>query len=190
MLKPLWSELADSLTEVAAINHEHLRSVGNRIFRKSRYLGREQRVSWRVRPGQIACQRDAHDGRESAAIQWIPLHNHHGPPKPGGRIRWHRQIRPPDLPLRDLTLLVELPANYITTHMPERTPPTNAQKRRWIEQWRSAGVALARVRAEELQRVDLLEVSVQLEDASRMAIARHPPLPSSGLIEQQRILHR
>lgn len=59
-----------------------------------------------------------------------------------------------------------------------------------MAQWRAAALALAKVGADELARADIRIIALQLEDASRAAIERHPPGPSTGLIEQQRILHR
>jgi len=71
------------------------------------------------------------------------------------------------------------------------TSPTSAQQRAWMAQWRSAGVELARVGQAELTHVDLWRVAADLEDAC-VASAREARLasPSSGLIDQQRWLHR
>jgi len=67
--------------------------------------------------------------------------------------------------------------------------PTEAQRRMWMAQWRHAAVALAKVKAEEMARLDMKVIATQLEDASLLAIRHHPPRPSSGLIEQQRAFH-
>ena len=59
-----------------------------------------------------------------------------------------------------------------------------------MRQWWSAAVELERVRLEELRDLDLGRVAIALEDATLEAVRRHPPGPTSGLIEQQRLLHR
>ncbi len=71
------------------------------------------------------------------------------------------------------------------------TTPTSAQQRAWMAQWRSAAEELARVGQAELEHVDRWRVAADLEDAC-VASAREARLapPSSGLIEQQRWLHR
>ena len=71
------------------------------------------------------------------------------------------------------------------------TPPTAAQQQAWMAQWRSAAVELVRVGQAELAHVNLWRVAADLEDAcvtSARAAALTPP--SSGLVEQQRWLHR
>ncbi len=72
--------------------------------------------------------------------------------------------------------------------MPET--PTEEQRRTWMRQWRSAAVELERVRLEELRDLDLGRVAMALEDACLEAVRRNPPGPTSGLLEQQRLLHR
>lgn len=69
--------------------------------------------------------------------------------------------------------------------------PTSAQQRAWMAQWRSAAVELARVGQAELTHVDPWQFAADLEDAC-VASAREArsALPSSGLIDQQRWLHR
>ena len=73
--------------------------------------------------------------------------------------------------------------------MTDARTPTDAQSQMWMSQWRHAAVALARVRADELARTDITDVARQLEDASLLAIRQHPPRPSSGLVDQQRLFH-
>ncbi len=60
----------------------------------------------------------------------------------------------------------------------------------WMTQWRNAAHELERVRREELAHTDSRAVAQQIEDACRAAIALNPPQPTSGLILQQRFLHR
>lgn len=58
-----------------------------------------------------------------------------------------------------------------------------------MAQWHSAAIALARVRQAELVDADLARIATDLEDAC-VASARARGLAStSGLIEQQRLLH-
>jgi hypothetical protein len=58
-----------------------------------------------------------------------------------------------------------------------------ADAKRWVETWRRAGVALERVRANELKSLDTRQA------ISRLLVPGPPlvaPRPSSGLVEQQR----
>ena len=70
------------------------------------------------------------------------------------------------------------------------TTPTEAQRQGWMAQWRSAAVALARVRLQELCTADLARIAADLDDACLASMRAHGSEPSSGLIEQQRVLHR
>lgn len=68
--------------------------------------------------------------------------------------------------------------------------PTDDQRRAWMAQWRAAAVALERVRLQELSTADLGRIAADLDDAC-LASARASALePTSGLIAQQRVLHR
>ena len=71
------------------------------------------------------------------------------------------------------------------------SPPTSAQQRAWMAQWRSAAVELPRVGQAELEHVDRWRVAADLEDAC-VASAREASAtsPSSGLVDQQHLLHR
>ncbi len=69
-------------------------------------------------------------------------------------------------------------------------PPTTAQAQRWAAQWRAAGPALARIRAAELQEVDLWRVADELEDAFWARIRTEPESLAPGLVEQQRLFAR
>ena len=68
--------------------------------------------------------------------------------------------------------------------------PTDAQAHAWMLQWRAAGPALARVRAEEVATVDLWRVADELEEALLARVTAEPAAPTSGLVEQQRIFAR
>jgi hypothetical protein len=59
-----------------------------------------------------------------------------------------------------------------------------------MAQWRAAAVALERVRLEELRTADLARIVADLDDACLASVRAHGSEPTSGLIEQQRILHR
>lgn len=67
--------------------------------------------------------------------------------------------------------------------------PTTEQARVWAEHWRSAGPALARVRA-ELQAVDLWRVADELEEAFWVRFRQEPTSEASGLVAQQRLFAR
>ncbi|MGH7583061.1 MAG: hypothetical protein ACREL5_07550 [Gemmatimonadales bacterium] len=70
------------------------------------------------------------------------------------------------------------------------SPPSEAQQRTWVAQWRSAAIALARVRLAELARVDLARVAADLEDASLAAAPARAASRTSGLVVQQQIFLR
>jgi len=55
--------------------------------------------------------------------------------------------------------------------------------RRWVETWRRAGVELEALRRSELARIDTREAVRQLFVGDCPALP--PPLPTSGLVEQQ-----
>ena len=67
---------------------------------------------------------------------------------------------------------------------------TDAQRRAWMAQWRSAAVALERVRIDELAKADLTRIAADLDDACMAAVRANAPAPTSGLVEQQAIFHR
>jgi hypothetical protein len=61
---------------------------------------------------------------------------------------------------------------------------------RWVETWRSAGEALARVKRDELARLDTRTALAQLADAFRLALRDARPTTTSGLVEQQKVFAR
>jgi hypothetical protein len=69
-------------------------------------------------------------------------------------------------------------------------PPTDRQQRDWMTQWHSAAIELAQVRQVELASADLARIASDLEDACVASAQARGPAPSSGLIEQQRLLTR
>ena len=56
-----------------------------------------------------------------------------------------------------------------------------------MAQWRSAAVALERVRADEFREADLAVVAAQFDELCLQSVRDNPPGPTSGLIEQQRV---
>lgn len=69
-------------------------------------------------------------------------------------------------------------------------PPSEAQRRAWMEQWRAAGPALEQVRLHELATADLGRIAAALEDACLAAVTAADPARISGLVVQQRLLQR
>ena len=67
---------------------------------------------------------------------------------------------------------------------------SESQQRAWMAQWRTAEIALARVRQAELATVDLARVAADLEDACVVSAQASRPALTSGLVEQQRAFHR
>ncbi len=70
------------------------------------------------------------------------------------------------------------------------TGMTEAQQREWMAQWRRAAVELEQVRVRELAAVDLGRIAEDLEDACVAAARLAVKSTTSGLVEQQRLLHR
>lgn len=67
---------------------------------------------------------------------------------------------------------------------------TEAQRHEWMAQWRAAGPALQRIRLLELATADLGRIASALEDACLEGVRALDPERISGLVEQQRLLHR
>jgi hypothetical protein len=70
------------------------------------------------------------------------------------------------------------------------TVPTKAQKLAWMRQWRSAAVALERIRVEEVRNADLARIASGLEDACLASVRARGLDSDSGLIAQQRTFMR
>ena len=60
----------------------------------------------------------------------------------------------------------------------------------WVNTWRTAGEALARIQRDELQQLDTATAIEQLADAFEHALRTSPMLLTSGLVEQQRWFQR
>ncbi len=70
------------------------------------------------------------------------------------------------------------------------TGPTHEQQLAWMAQWRSAAMALQRVRLDEILGADLARIARDLEDACMASASERSASTTSGLIEQQRALHQ
>jgi hypothetical protein len=66
------------------------------------------------------------------------------------------------------------------------TPEQIAQGKRWVEAWNRAGLALERLRRQDLRRLDGFRAVAALCGPANYRVAPRVPKPSSGLIEQQR----
>ena len=60
----------------------------------------------------------------------------------------------------------------------------------WVAAWRLAGPELERLRREELRHMDTQRALENLAGAFESCRLHHKPLPTSGLIEQQRRFQR
>lgn len=67
---------------------------------------------------------------------------------------------------------------------------SSPELRRWVQTWREAGKALARVKRDELERIDTVTAVSQLADAFNAAMRSTPGRTTSGLVEQQRLFGR
>ncbi|CAN5368147.1 hypothetical protein BH10ACI2_BH10ACI2_26050 [soil metagenome] len=57
----------------------------------------------------------------------------------------------------------------------------------WVDNWRQTGLVLERLRIEEHSTANLNEILVSLSDVTRSSLLAHPPEPTSGIIEMQRL---
>ena len=65
------------------------------------------------------------------------------------------------------------------------TPEELALGRRWVQAWREAGLAMERLRREELRRLDGYRAIALLCGEADYRGAPRAPRPTSGLVEQQ-----
>lgn len=68
--------------------------------------------------------------------------------------------------------------------------PIRNQQLAWMAQWRSAAIALERIRAVELAGADLARIASDLDDLSIAAARARGRDTTSGLVVQQRLFHR
>ncbi|MBI5393675.1 MAG: hypothetical protein HZA91_00080 [Verrucomicrobia bacterium] len=66
------------------------------------------------------------------------------------------------------------------------TPERVAQGRLWVESWKRAGVAMERVRREELRRLDPQRAIALLCGPADYRVPPRAARSTSGLVEQQR----
>ncbi len=70
------------------------------------------------------------------------------------------------------------------------TSAKREKMRKWVENWKETGKVLREIEIEEYRRSNIGETILSLSDASEAALLAHPPKPSSGLIEMQRIFSK
>jgi hypothetical protein len=66
----------------------------------------------------------------------------------------------------------------------------NEREKQWIAAWRRAGARLAELEREELRNVDTQQALMNLACAYESCRLHHPPSPTSGLVEQQRLFRK
>jgi hypothetical protein len=64
------------------------------------------------------------------------------------------------------------------------------QLRAWVENWKKTGPELERMRYEEIRNADTRQAIEDLDGAFKSALLHFPPVPHSGLVEQQRLFRR
>ena len=62
-----------------------------------------------------------------------------------------------------------------------------AATKEWIANWREMGPILEQLRVKEYHASDLAETLLSLSDVTRASLKAHPPKPTSGIIEMQRL---
>lgn len=68
--------------------------------------------------------------------------------------------------------------------------PSNDHMRAWVAAWKKAGPDLHRIRLEEIRSADTRAAIESLDAAFRSALLHYPPMPNSGLVEQQKLFQR
>lgn len=59
--------------------------------------------------------------------------------------------------------------------------------KKWVKHWETLGPRLEKLRLEEYRNSNVAETIFALSDASAAALSAHPPKPTSGLVEMQRL---
>jgi hypothetical protein len=77
-----------------------------------------------------------------------------------------------------------------TSALASWSPEQIAVGRRWVQVWKHAGPELARIRRQELRQLDTYAAIALLCGPADYREAPRAPKPTSGLIEQQRLLRR
>ena len=75
--------------------------------------------------------------------------------------------------------------NPESSSLADWTPEQIAIGRRWVQTWQEAGVALDRLRRDELRRLDPKRAIALLCGDFDYRIPPRQPRPTSGLVEQQ-----
>ncbi len=57
----------------------------------------------------------------------------------------------------------------------------------WIANWRETGPIMERLRVKEYRASNLAETLLSLSDVTEASLRAHPPKPTSGIIEMQRL---
>lgn len=65
-----------------------------------------------------------------------------------------------------------------------------ARAQAWVAAWRRAGPELARMRREAIRAADVARSIPAFDGLFESAVRDGPPGPTSGLVDQQRWLHR
>lgn len=68
--------------------------------------------------------------------------------------------------------------------------PPDPDLKRWVDNWRTLGPELERIRRRELKQVDTVKAVQSLAGAFQYARKHYPPKGTSGLVEQQRWFQR
>lgn len=58
--------------------------------------------------------------------------------------------------------------------------------KRWVDTWQTAGPLLEKVREADIRASDTIRDFQIFAGLAEMEVAKRPPLPTSGLVEQQR----
>ena len=58
--------------------------------------------------------------------------------------------------------------------------------KRWVDTWKSAGTLLDKVREEDIRAADTIRDFQVFAGLAELEVIKRPPLPTSGLVEQQR----
>jgi hypothetical protein len=77
-----------------------------------------------------------------------------------------------------------------TSRLTGWTPEQVAQGRRWVQTWREAAPRLAAIRRRELRALDAFAAVAALCGPADYHRPPRAPKPTSGLIQQQRLLAR
>ena len=92
-------KLSHALSEQGLVQGHDLGDVGYGVLGQAGESWRKPHVPWRVRPADVAGEWNAHDSRDPAAVQGVPLHDNDRPSEARSGAGWLRELGPPDLAL-------------------------------------------------------------------------------------------